>query len=171
MKVLETERLVLRRLRPDDAPFILRLVNDPSWLRHIGDRGVRTVEDARDYIEKGPVEMYGRLGFGLYLVELKAGGEPIGICGLLKRETLADVDIGVALLPRFWSQGYAFESASAVMEYGRRVFGLSRVVAVTSPDNALSAKLLVKLGFHFERLTRLAADGPEVRLYAHAAKA
>ena len=166
VKVLETERLALRWLKTDDAAFIRQVVNEPSWLRYIGDKGVRTLEDARNYIEKGPVEMYGRLGFGLYLVELKETGDPIGICGLVKRESLDDVDLGFAFLPRFWAQGYAFESASAVMTHGTRALGLSRIVAVTSQDNHVSAKLLEKLGFHFERMARLAADTAEVRLYA-----
>jgi RimJ/RimL family protein N-acetyltransferase len=166
MNVLETERLVLRWLRADDAVFILQLVNEPSWLRYIGDKGVRTLEDARNYIEKGPVEMYGRLGFGLFLVECKETGDPIGICGLIKREALEDVDIGFAFLPRFCGQGYAFESASAAMSYGTRTLGLSRIVAITSQDNHVSAKLLEKLGFRFERLARLAADAAEVKLCA-----
>jgi RimJ/RimL family protein N-acetyltransferase len=166
VKVLETDRLILRRLGTDDAAFILELLNDPSWLRFIGDKGVRTIEDARSYIANGPVAMYARLGFGLYLVELKQGGDSIGICGLIKRESLEDVDIGFAFLPRFWAQGFAFESTSAVMSYGMRVLGLSRIVAITSQENHVSAKLLEKLGFRFERLARLATDSPEVQLYA-----
>ena len=105
MKILETERLVLRWLGADDAAFIHQLVNEPAWLRYIGDRGVRTLDDARVYIEKRFVEMYGRLGFGLYLVELKHSGEPVGICGLIKRESLEDVDLGFALLSKFWARG------------------------------------------------------------------
>jgi len=166
VNVLETERLLLRWLRTDDAAFILELVNEPSWLRHIGDKGVRTLEDARSYIEKGPVAMYRRLGFGLYLVKLKASGQPAGICGLIQRNSLEDVDIGFAFLPRFWGQGYAIESASAVLSYGRRSLGLTRIVAITSQDNHVSAKLLAKLGFHFERLARLSADSEEVKVYA-----
>jgi RimJ/RimL family protein N-acetyltransferase len=166
MKILETERLVLRRLTAADAPFILQLVNEPSWVQYIGDKGVRTLEDARNYIDKGPIEMYGRLGFGLYLVELKASGEPIGMCGLIKRESLEDVDVGYAFLPRFWAKGYAFESASAVVAYGKSAFGLSRIIAITSKENYASAKVLEKLGFRFERAVRLAVDAAEVNLYA-----
>jgi RimJ/RimL family protein N-acetyltransferase len=166
MTVLETDRLVLSRLDRDDAAFILELVNEPAWLRHIGDKGVRTLDDARGYIENGPVEMYGRLGFGLYLVALKGTGVPIGICGLIKREALADVDLGFAFLARSWGHGYAFEAAAAVVAYGTRTLGPGRVLAVTAQENHASMKLLDKLGFRFERLVRLAADGPEVRLYA-----
>ena len=165
VQVLETARLKLRWLETDDAAFILQLVNEPSWLRFIGDKGIRTVEDARNYIENGPVAMYRRLGFGLYLVELKESGEPIGICGLIKRDSLEEVDLGFAFLPAFWGKGYAFESAAAVMDYGQRTFGLSRLLAVTSQDNEVSAKLLEKLGFHFERLIRFAPDAAELKVF------
>jgi RimJ/RimL family protein N-acetyltransferase len=167
LKVLETNRLILRRLSIEDAEFILELVNEPSWLRYIGDKGVRSIADARDYILKGPVESYERFGFGLYLVELKENGTPIGICGLIKRESLKDVDLGFAFLPKFWGNGYAYESASAVMEYGKSALGLSRIVAVTTPDNHGSIKALEKLGFRFEQMVRLSENVPEIRLFAH----
>ena len=166
MKVLETDRLILRWLSTNDAEFILELLNDPAWLQFIGDKGVRTLEDARDYILTGPVEMHARLGFGLYLTELKEGGVPIGICGLIKRDSLDDVDIGFAFLPKFRAKGYAYESASAVMAYGKNVLGLNRIVAITSPDNHASAQLLEKLGFQFERMVRLSDDAQEVKLFA-----
>ena len=166
MKVLETERLTLRWLEPRDASFILKLVNEPAWKLYIGDFGVRTLEDAGKYIEKGPVSMYARVGFGLYLVELKATGVPVGICGLIKRASLEEVDVGYALLEEFRGNGYAFETASAVLEYGRRAISLSRMVAISSKGNHPSARLLGKLGFHFERLIRLKADADEVELYA-----
>ena len=164
-KVLETERLVLRRICLDNAPFILGLLNEPSWLRFIGDKGVRTLEDARDYILKGPVESYRRFGFGLYLTELKGDATPIGICGLLKRDVLEDVDVGFALLPAHWGKGYALEAASAAVAYGRSAFGLKRIVALTAPDNEKSQRVLEKLGLEFERMVRLAEVGPESRLY------
>jgi RimJ/RimL family protein N-acetyltransferase len=166
MEVAQTERLLLRWLNAGDCTFILELLNEPSWIRYIGDKGVQTIQDARRYIENGPVEMYQRLGFGLYLVELKENGAPIGICGLIKRETLVDVDLGFAFLPRFWANGYAFESASAVIAYGRRAFGLSRIVAVLSQDNHRSAKLLEKLGFRFESTVHLQPGGNPLMLYA-----
>jgi RimJ/RimL family protein N-acetyltransferase len=166
MKVLETERLSLRRLTAEDAEFILELLNDPSWLRFIGDRGVRTLDAARDYILNTLVAMYERLGFGLYLTELKGGGAPVGICGLIKRDSLEDVDIGFAFLPEFRGRGYAYESALAVMAYGKRTLGLNRLAAITSPDNYVSARLLEKLGFNFERTVKLSDDGAEVSLFA-----
>lgn len=163
--VIETERLILRHLITDDAEFILELLNEPSWLRFIGDKGVRTLEDARNYILNGPVDMYSRLGFGLYLTELKESGIPIGICGLIKRDSLEDVDIGFAFLPKYWSKGYAYESAVAVLEYGKNVLGLNRIVAITNPDNHSSIRLLEKLGMNFERVIKLSEDADEVKLF------
>jgi RimJ/RimL family protein N-acetyltransferase len=165
LTVIETERLVLRRLAVDDAEFIVELLNQPSFLRYIGDKEVRNNADAVRYIQAGPLASYERFGFGLYLVELKETGVPIGICGLLKRDSLPDVDVGFAFLPSYWSQGYAYEAAAAVMTYGRDVLGLRRIVAITSPDNDGSIRLLEKLGLRFERLIKLSADQSEVRLF------
>lgn len=165
MIVLETERLVLRRLTLNDAPFILQLLNEPSFLRFIGDRGVKDLQSARQYLLKGPIASYEKFGFGLFLVFLKESGDPIGMCGLLKRDTLPDVDVGFAFLPAYWRKGYAFESASAVLGYGRRAFGLGRIVAITSPDNVASIGVLEKLGLKFETAIRLGEDPREVRLF------
>ncbi len=166
MNVLQTPRLNLRTLSLDDAEFILELLNDSSFLRFIGDKGVRTTEDARQYILSGPMDSYERHGFGLWLVELKGSKTPIGICGLLKRDTLSDVDIGFAFVPQYRSKGYAFESAAAVMDYGRNVLGLRRVVAITDEDNTGSIRVLEKIGMTFDRMIRLSDDGPEIRLLA-----
>lgn len=166
MKVIETDRLNLRWLSTGDAEFILELLNDPSFLRFIGDKGVRTLDDARNYVLNGPADMYNRLGFGLYLTELKDGGVPIGLCGPIKRVGLEDVDIGFAFLPKFRGKGYAYESAAAVMAYGKTVLGLKRIVAITSPDNDASGALLERLGLRFEKMIRLSKDAPEVRLFA-----
>ncbi len=166
MRVLETDRLILRWLEPDDAPFILELLNQPSFLHFIGDRGVGTIEEARGYISQGPGQSYAEHGFGLYLVELKDDLKPIGMCGLLRRETLEDVDLGFAFLPQYWGQGYAFESTKAVLMHGRADFDLKRIVALTSSDNEASIRLLEKLGMRFERTVRLADDAPEVKLFA-----
>lgn len=166
MSILETERLSLRRLSADDAEFIFGLVNQPSFVMNIGDKGVRTNADAVAYIQNGPVASYERFGFGLYLVELRESGTPIGICGLLKRDSLPDVDIGFAFLPEFWSRGYAVESAAAVMDYGRKLLGIGRIVAITAPQNLGSIKVLEKIGFRFEGMTRLSEGEPEIRLFA-----
>ena len=157
--------MVLRRLSSDDAKFILELLNQPSFLRYIGDKGVRTTEDAVRYIQTGPIASYEKFGFGLYLVELKETGVPIGMCGLLKRDTLPDADVGFAFLPDYWSQGYAFEAASGVMQYGREELGLQRIVAITSLDNDASIRLLEKIGLKFEGLITPSEDLGEVRLF------
>ena len=164
--VLETERLTLRKLTPGDAPFILELLNDPSFLRYIGDKGVRTRADAVGYITAGPIASYEQHGFGLFLVELKVRREPIGICGLLKRDWLEDVDVGFAFLPRFWSQGYAHEAASAVLEFGRATWRLPRILAITSRDNAASIALLTKVGFRLDRIERWPDERSEVNVFA-----
>ena len=165
MYVLETERLTLRRLSLDDAAFILELLNDPSFLRFIGDKGVRNLEDARQYILKGPIDSYQQKGFGIYLVALKAANVPIGMCGLVKRDALEDADIGFAFLPEFRSRGYAFEAAAAVKDYGLSVLGLQRLLAITNKDNEGSIRVLEKIGMKFERMIRLTSDSPEIRLY------
>lgn len=178
MHVLSTDRLDLRRLTIDDAPFVLQLVNDPAWLEHIGDKGVRTLEGARNYIRNGPLCMYERLGFGLYLVELRRPGAgarvddrrapgpvSIGLCGLIKRDALPDVDIGYAFLPDFRGRGYAHEAALAVLEYGHRTLGMRRIVAITTAGNASSIRLLEKVGMRLQGVLELSPGDP-VRLYA-----
>jgi RimJ/RimL family protein N-acetyltransferase len=163
---LETARLLLRPLTADDAPFILELVNEPSWLRFIGDRGVRNLDDARRYVAEGPGAMYARHGVGLLLVESKEGGEPLGICGLIRRDALPDVDIGFAFVPRHWGKGYAHESAAAVLDHGRRDLGLRRIVAITSVDNESSIRLLEKLGMKYEQTIRMPGDSEDLKLFA-----
>jgi RimJ/RimL family protein N-acetyltransferase len=165
MKILETDRLTLRHLTTDDAPFILELLNDPDFLRFIGDKGVRTLGDARQYIIDGPMASYARLSFGLFLVELKDERLPIGICGLIKRDALVDVDIGFAFLPAYRLGGYGFESALAVRDYAFNVIGLKRIAAITNPDNTGSMKLLEKIGLRFERMIVLTPESTEIRLY------
>lgn len=166
MIVTETSRLVLRHLNPADAVFFCRLVNEPSWLQNIGDRGVRTPEDAEEYIRTRYMEAYRTLGFGMYLVESKAGAQPMGLCGLVKREALPDLDLGFALLPEFWGQGYAREAAAAVMDLARTSLGLSRLLAITSLGNHASGSLLEKLGFRFEGIVRLPPGEEELKLFS-----
>jgi RimJ/RimL family protein N-acetyltransferase len=168
MAVLESERLVLREFNLEDAAFILQLLNEPSFLRFIGDKGVRTLADARDYLLKGPMDSYRRFGFGLYLASLREQGTPIGMCGLVKREGLADVDVGFALRARYGSRGYATEAAAAVLDYGRRTLNLGRIVAIVNPDNHASIAVLEKIGLSFERMVRLSDDGVELKLFGPA---
>jgi len=164
MAVSETARLRLRHLASPDAPFILELVNEPGWLRFIGDRGVHDLESARGYIENGPGAMYARLGFGLYCVESRADGTRLGLCGLIKRDTLEDVDLGFAFLERHQGRGYAREAARATLEEARGL-GLQRVAAITSPDNERSIQLLAELGFRFLDMRKLTPEEPPVRFF------
>jgi RimJ/RimL family protein N-acetyltransferase len=162
--VLETARLALREFDARDAEFVLRLVNEPSFLRYIGDRGVRTPDDARKYIADGPVAGYARDGHGLMRVERKSDGASLGMCGLLKRDALPEPDIGFSFFPEYWSQGYALEAASAVMRHARDTLAIGRILAITTRDNASSMRLLDKLGFRFERMIALGTE--ELRLFA-----
>ena len=163
--MLETKRLTLRELRVDDAPFMLELLNDPEFLRNIGDRNVRTLEDARRQIEEKYLDHYARHGFGIYLVVRKRDGAAIGMCGLVNRDALDDVDIGYATLPAYRRRGYTLEAARATIDYAHRTLGLDRVVAMTWLDNDASARLLEKLGMQYERTIRLAEGEEKSRLF------
>ncbi len=163
--VLETQRLALRELTAGDAPFILKLLNEDGFLEFIGDKGVRSLADARQYIARGPVDSYRRHGFGLYLASLREDGTPIGICGLVKRDALPDVDLGFAFLANYWSKGYASEAAAAVLVHGETVLGLKRIVAITAVENRGSMAVLEKIGLRLEGRIRLADEGPELNLY------
>lgn len=165
MNSLETERLILRPMNEEDAEFILELLNEPSFIQNIGDRHVRTIDDARSYIVNGPIASYEKNGFGLGLVVLKETGESIGMCGLIRRKGLDDVDIGYALLPRFWFKGYAVEAAQAVKAYAKDVIGLKRLVAITDPANEGSIRVLEKIGLRYEKMVRLSADDIELKLF------
>ena len=180
MKILETERTILREIVESDAEFILDLLNQPSFIKYIGDRKVRTPTDAKEFIENRYRQSYRVNGFGLYVVELKAefgtpanarvsafsDNTPIGICGFVKRDTLPDADIGFAFLPQFEKKGFAYESAAAVMKYGRDVLKLKRVLAITSQDNESSGRLLEKINFKFERLIKLPNETEELKLFS-----
>lgn len=166
MKILETNRLTLHQVITGDAEFILTLLNDPSYIQNIGDRGVRTLDNARDFIQRKMVASYMEHGFGLYVVRLKDEKTPIGICGLIKRDMLDDVDIGYAFLPRYWSKGYAIESALAVKEFAVNKIGLTRLVGITDPENLGSIRVLVKLGMKFEKMIKLSTDDIDLGLYS-----
>ena len=169
LQIAETSRLTLRHVGLDDAAFFLRLVNEPSWIANIGDRGVRSLADAERYIETRTLAMYRTLGFGMYVLAAKPQGQPIGVCGFFKRESLPDVDLGFALLPEFWGQGYALEAAAAVMQYGQQTLGFARVLGITNPDNHRSGRLLEKLGFRYERLVQMPPDNETLKLYVFTA--
>ncbi len=162
--VVETARLIVRLLTPDDADFLLGLFNEPSFIANIGDRGIRSVEDARRFIVEVPMTSYAKHGHGHYRVELK-DGIVIGTCGLIRRDYIGETDIGFAYLPAYWGRGYAYEAAVAVMEFGRTQLGLQRIVAVVSPHNTPSIRLLERLGLRYAGPTQIAPGAETVHLY------
>jgi RimJ/RimL family protein N-acetyltransferase len=166
MHILDTERLRLRTIDEDDAPFYLSLLNSAPFIANIGDRGVRTLAAAREAIASGPMAMQAARGHSIYLVELKASGEAIGMSGLIKRDTLDDVDLGYGFLPPHFGRGYASEAARALLVHARREVGLRRLLAITSPDNAASHALLLKIGMRCEGMVKLTPDDAGTRLYA-----
>jgi RimJ/RimL family protein N-acetyltransferase len=163
--ILDTARLRLRTVAQDDAAFYLGLVNDPDFITNIGDRGIRTLDAARDALVSGPMLMYVARGHSLYIVERLADGAPIGMCGLIKRDTLDDVDIGYAMLPAYRGQGYCGEAAAAVFSYARDTLGLRRLLAICSPANTASNALLQKIGLRFDRVVHLAPEDSGTNLY------
>ncbi len=165
MQILETDRLTIRYFTLADAAFILELLNDPGWLQFIGNRGVHTIEDARAYLQKGAIKNYARLGYGFYLVERKLDGAAMGMCGLIKRPNLEDVDIGFAFLPDYRGQGYGVESAEAILQYAHTELGFQRIAAITTIDNTRSIQLLKKLGLRYERII-MWPDGEQLKLFA-----
>jgi RimJ/RimL family protein N-acetyltransferase len=168
MSVLQTPRLSLREFTLEDAGFALELLNEPGFLRFIGDKGVRTLGDAEEYLEKGPMESYRRNGFGLYAVCVCGGATaPIGMCGLVRRDGLDDPDVGFAFLERHWGRGYAVEAAAAVLDHGTRTLALPRIVAITSPDNWGSIRVLEKIGLKFAQLVSWEGK-EEVKLFVPA---
>lgn len=166
MDIFDTERLRLRTLTEDDAPFYLEVVNTQGFIEFIGDRGIRTVEAARAAIAGGPVAMQATLGHSLYLVERKEDGAPIGMCGLIKRDTLTDVDIGYAYLPQFGGKGYATEAAAGTLAYARTI-GIRRLLAITSPGNDASNAVLRKIGMRFQDLVHLTPEDTGTLLYSY----
>lgn len=165
MQILSTERLNLRTVNADDAPFYLELVNDPAWIANIGDRGIRTVEAARSALLEGPVAMHLRLGYSLYLVERRSDGAPIGLCGLLKRDFLEYTDIGYALAANYRNQGYAREAAAGVLAYARDTLNLPGLMAITHPENQASITLLEKLGWQFVERKQLPGYDGDSNVY------
>lgn len=155
MVILQTKRLTLSTLSTDDAPFILELLNTPNWLRYIGDRGIFNLERAENYIQQGPQKSYAQFGFGLWRVMRTDDNMPLGVCGLLKRDTFDDPDIGFAFLPEYEGQGLAFESSHAIVEYAATTLQLKRIIAITTKENQRSLNLLNRLGLSFERIITL----------------
>lgn len=166
MKVIETDRLVLSTLSLDDIDFILKLLNEPSFHKYIGDKGVRSSEEAAAYLEDGPIKSYERYGYGLYLVKLKDEDfTPIGISGIKKRDSMKIPELGYAFLKKYWSMGFATESAKGVMNYARLELDLKQVAALTAPDNLASIRVLKKLGFRFSKLIELPDFESESKMF------
>ena len=163
--ILETERLRLREFTLEDSDFIIELLNSPGWLEFIGDRNVRTADQARSYLENGPMKSYRENGFGLSMVEMKDYKKPIGMCGILKRDSLEYPDIGFAFLPTFQGEGYAYEIASQTLSYARQHLKIPKIAAITVPKNEKSIRLLQKIGLHFERTITLPGGSEELLLY------
>jgi RimJ/RimL family protein N-acetyltransferase len=165
MEIVRTERLRLRTAPPEDTVFYHALVNDPAFIEHIGDRGIRTLDDARQALQAGPVAMQEARGHSLYVVELNACGTPVGMCGLIKRDTLDEIDIGYAYLPDWRGQGYAYEAARAVLDYAPTI-GIRKLVAIVSPNNQASNGLLRKLGLEFVEFRHLVPGDAGSNLYS-----
>ncbi len=156
--ILETERVRLREFILSDADFILQLVNTASWLEFIGDKNIHTLEAAQKYIQTSLQKSYKKNGYGLWLMQLKETSKPIGMCGLVNRDSLEDIDIGFALLPKYERNGFTFEAAKATLHYAKNTLGIDKVVAITDAKNVASIGLLNKLGLQFEKEVHLSAD-------------
>ena len=167
MIIAETKRLLVSKLSLKDAPFFLKLVNTPNWLKYIGDRNLKTVKDAEDYLTKGTLKSYEEYGFGFYKLELKEdNNKPIGVCGLVKRDELENIDMGFAFLEEFEGQGFGFESSIAILKLAKEKFHIKKLLAITLPINTKSIKLLEKLGFRYEKRVNPFADDEELLLFA-----
>lgn len=165
--VIETSRLWLRKISEEDAPFFLKLLNSEAWLKYIGDRKVRTEEDAVAYIRKNYLPSYENHGFGSYLMTAKEGQEPIGACGLYQRDQLEHPDIGFSLLPEYMGLGFGYEAASAVMNYASKHLGIHKLFGITLPENKASIALLKKLGLHREGTFRFDSEDQELLLFTN----
>lgn len=163
--ILRTERLIIRKLTFDDSLFIVQLLNSPGWLKYIGDRGVKTEEDAKLYLQNGPLLSYEKYGFGLYLVMLLETGDPIGMCGILKRENLEHPDLGFAFLPEFTGKGYAYEAANAVIQFAGQRLEIKTLLAITLPENLNSIKLLEKVGMKYDGVVKSPDGKDNLNLY------
>jgi len=166
MNVISTDRLLINRITLDDAGFILKLMNDKDWIKNIGDRGIRTIEETEEYIRTRFLKTYNEVGFGFYSLVRKSDQQIIGIAGLVDREGLDHIDIGYGMLPEFRGKGYAFEATKAIFDYGYKDLKLDKIVAIVNPDNPSSIKLLSKLGLEFEKMIRLPDEEIEIMLFS-----
>jgi RimJ/RimL family protein N-acetyltransferase len=164
--ILTTERLVLREFTEEDDLFIIELVNTEDWLKYIGDKNIKTRQQAKEYLVKGPIKSYQENGYGLFLVELKDSKIPIGMCGIINRPTLENPDIGFAFLPQYVGQGFGYEIAQSTINYAQNELRINKVLAITIPENLASIKLLTKLGLKFQKSIKFSNDSAELMLYS-----
>ena len=167
MIIAETKRLIIAKMTLDDAPFMLELLNTPNWIKYIGDRNVKTVDEAKTYMTNGVLKSYKESGFGFYKLLLKEeNNKIIGTCGLVKREQLENVDIGFAMLPGYEGKGFGMEASLEIMSLAKNLFRLPKIAAIVQPNNPNSIKLLEKLGLSFEKKVKPFDDGAELLLFA-----
>jgi RimJ/RimL family protein N-acetyltransferase len=166
MSVIETSRLSLREVSVADAEFIFTLMTGQAYLQFIGDRGIRTVKDAEEYIRGKFVPSYRKFGYGSYLVELKPAARPIGVCGFVRRDSLDHPDIGFAFVREYWGHGFAYEAAGAVLDYGFEQLGMRVVLGITSPENHASIRLLEKLGLRYQKMFRVPPKNHDSMLFS-----
>ncbi len=166
MNLITTDRLLINKITIDDAGFILELMNDKDWIKNIGDKGVRTIEDAQAYIQSRFLKTYNESDYGFYTMNLKNTQQIIGIVGLVDRKGIDHIDIGYGILPEFRGKGYAFEAAKAIHDYGYQELNLEKIVAIVNPDNLPSIKLLTKLGLEFEKMVRLPEGDKDIKLFS-----
>ncbi len=163
--ILETKRLILSKFSVKDAPFFYTLVNDPAWMRFIGDRNVKTIADAEKYLIDKIIPSYVKHGFGFYVVSSKEDNTPIGMSGLVDRNGLDHIDVGYAFLPQYRGKGYAYEATKAVLDYAKNILKIDPVVAITNEKNTKSIQLLKRLGLHYDKLIQLPHDNEKCRLF------
>lgn len=166
MTILSTDRLLISEITLDDAAFILKLMNDKDWIKNIGDRGIRTIEDAEEYIRTRFLKTYTESDLGFYGLVLKNSRQIIGVAGLIDRDGIDHVDIGYGILPEYRGKGYAFEATKAVYDYGYNELKLKKIVAIVNPENPSSINLLSKLGLEFEKMVRLPDEEIDIMLFS-----
>ncbi|GLX80004.1 alanine acetyltransferase [Thalassotalea insulae] len=162
---IDTPQLIMRLLNESDAPMILELLNEPAFITHIGDKGVRDLNGALNYINSGPLKMQKELGFSLYCCQLKSNNEAIGISGLIKRDGVEYPEVGFGFLARYCGQGFGYQSSKAVMEHAKQQLGITRLQAICNPDNTASIALLTKLAFQYTGNIVLPGQTKRVKLF------
>ncbi|CAV26369.1 GNAT family N-acetyltransferase [Vibrio atlanticus] len=165
MQAVETARLRLRMITPQDAAFIQRLYSSEDFLRYVGDKEITDAGKAVEYIENNILKMHQEKDVCLLVVEIKDSSTPIGVCGLIKRDTLESHDIGYGFVPEVYGQGFGLEAAQVIIEQAKHNADIDHLVAITTSDNIRSIALLTKLGFVFERVEEAINESVNLNLY------